>query len=422
MSARTAEARPLTDDAQPSPWALVVETGADGMAFGPVLSMGPHDCLKCFTERRLASGSSVGVLSLQRLSHKEYDRVQDTRLCGHQIHTRGAQRFIPPAHCPRTCPTVQWHSMGTPLAVEECIGSRIGLVRRLDVLEVMPGLFTAIAIGARSIGSAGVPAVCSGTATSTERDYACRLALYEALERYAAAFWQPAHLLGRRASRGPWIRVNILGTAQRTRVEAARIFMPFRNNRGRWSGTSEGLACAASVDDALKRALAELIERRVLRELFNAPCPQADDMTIARTGAHTAIVAHVNGHFVTISLERSPSPPYLTAGFGCSTDLTAAIEKANRERLHVGAHHLLAQQGYWRTGPEPSSSLDMALERLAHDPTFADAFLARVSQTSERLRMVGMRETRHRAAVGWLDITPPDIVPFGLSVVRAIYL
>lgn len=406
-----------------SQWGIVIESDGERLAVGPVVAWPGEACLSCVAARRSASAIPVGTLSIHQLSSIEYERIKDSRLCRNQIHpVNGAQRFVPPNSCPRSCPTVRLQQSETPLPVEECIGDRIGLVQRVEVMELIPGAFTAIAFGARNLGSGGIAATCSGTATSHRREHAKRLALYEALERYAAAFWDPRQLSDVDAMDGPRVEMNILDTGQCTMVAARKVFMPFPDNSGQWSGSSEGLACGTSVQDALGRALSELIERRFLAKLFEAPMADRYDTGLASCGERCFVVEYTDGHFIAISVAWSSVPPYVIAGFGCAIEKTAAIDKANRERLHIQAHQLLALSGYWGDSHTSSSPLDLVLELLASTADFASEFLARVVQAADRFEASAKAETSDPSPTAWRDMTPPDVGAFGVAVVRAVHL
>ncbi len=424
--------------ADPPAWAMVLESrGSGDIAFGPVVALDSPDCLDCIGQRRRASQTVPGNLSLHPLSPADYARVKDTRFRSHQIHAdTGAQRFIVPNGCRNRCASKLW-PQSAPLPVEDCVGDRLGLVRELSVLEPITGTYTAIALGAATVGSAGVPTLCAGTATASTRERACRLALYEALERYAAAFWAPEDLhysdAGNEAE-GPWVNMRLLDSDASTRVLAARVYMPFRDSQGRWSGTSEGLACGDSVDDALGRAVAEVIERRAVTALLAQAADAADAADaapaapaalaapanrvgpIAAAGECTRAIAHCDGHVVAVSAAWSTAPPYVVTGFGCARNAQQAGDKARRERVHILAHQLLAQQGYWGTPPAPSSALDLALARLANEAGFAAGFLTCLQQGVPGATAGGA------GRIAWRDLTPPDLVPFGLHVVRALSL
>ena len=149
-------------------WAIVLESrGAGDVSFGPVLPLAPPECLDCLRQRRLAGAAPVGQLSLHPLSAHEYAGLHGTRFSRHQIDPAGgAQRFIPPNGCSRPCPSRQPAPPGPPLAVENCVGNRLGLVRRLEVRPVVTGTWTAIAYGAASIGSAVLRTVSVAVATA----------------------------------------------------------------------------------------------------------------------------------------------------------------------------------------------------------------------------------------------------------------
>lgn len=394
-------------------WALVTETGADGIALGPVVAPA---CLPCVRARRLASGAAPGILSLRPLSGAACDALHAAGLANHQVHpAEGAQRFIPPAACDGHC-RPRNPAPAAPLPLEDCVGNRLGLVRRVDVVQALPGLFTAIALGARSIGSAGMEAVCSGTASAPDPVFARSLALYEALERYAAAFWRAADLRDLDDPDGPRIAMHAGdgGDGRTVMVEAARVFMPFCDNRGRWGGSSEGLACGVSTGDALERATAELVERRLLDAWLALDPPGAAPP--APAGERSALVARAGAYWMAASVAWSPAPPYGAAGFGCARDPQAALAKAARERMHVAAHQLLARRGYWPQRQAPASRLDAQLLGMADERASALGFAARVCAAPACV------PAATAPAVGWRDITPPDVASFGLRVVRALAL
>lgn len=414
-----------------SAWCLLLERGADGsVALGPLLPANAERCWRCFQRRRQASARPLGTPSLSVLSQVEFERLANTRLRHHQIHpVDGVQRFIPPPGCPSGCVLRAEPQASLPLV--QCVGNRLGPIKRVDLLQVLPGWWTAWAVGADTLCSAGMPGLGHGSASAPDAAQAERLALFEALERYAAGFWRtrpraspppqghagPGQGSATTPPVGPWVAVQVLNRKTRVWVPAAQVYLPFCDERGQWHANSEGLACGDGPADALQRALCELLERRFLRpelEAFlaaTAPAPAAlageihtnppgaaaaKGRPAAGSGAQTQRWRSANAgscgpsskgritlrlgtlgqHTVCASLWRQPEPPYLVVGFGCHPEPAQAAHKAARERMHVAAHVRLAL-AQAPGGPSAESLLDRSVWRVALDAQAADALLAR---------------------------------------------
>jgi hypothetical protein len=410
---------------------LVVESGpSGGPAFGPILASEEAACLGCVAARRhAASGTAVGVLRTVAISGDALPASVE-RLAEHQLWFGpgglAGDRFLPlpQCRCPRTRGGTRRRAEGD---LEELVGSRLGLIRRVWEFHGVPGLVTAVAEGAPLTGTSGLPVLAQGTATASDRAVARRLAIVEALERYAAGFWQESDL--RLVGAVPMVEASRHDDGARVWVPASRVYLPFDEANAGGSSGASGLAAGSSLADATDRAVAERVERNVIGRFLDGdvgtrrlPAP-ADDVPDAdlHAGAIDVLLACAQGHYVCAALVAGGREvPHATIGFGAARRLEQALAKARAERLHVEAHmRRLAGEKPVRLPAEAST-----VDRLVHGLAFGspDALLraAGLAAAPFLRRPPTLRgDTRGLAIV---DVTTSDLRRFGLSVVRAVNL
>lgn len=423
---------------------LVVETGPDGrQALGPLLPGAPSPCLDCLLQRRRASERALGTWRLMPLDATQFERLRDARLWGRRLSPEGvAERLLCCRPWGQSCPLDGY--LGAALLPDDAVGPCLGLIAQVHTERWVAGHVTCTARGSGAVGGAGLALHAHGTATASDPKRAYRLAVFEALEHHAAGVWQAADLAheapaqGRVLGSGPWVRAQGLVTGEPVWVPAGRVYMPFPDGQGGYQGHSDGLACGLSVHDARRRAVAELLERRVVDRLWShlAPWAVADALCSRQTDAGVeriwqGVIARPMGHSVALCLQASEAgPPYGWVGFGCDADDTSALAKAQREAVHVLAHmrRLVARPDglHALEAHAALSTMDRRVLALAFEPGLAQRWLlclrAWAMQWDAPDPVPEESAGGYARHLAWRDITPPDVRRLGLSVVRAVWL
>jgi len=256
-----------------------------------------------------------------------------------------------------------------------------------------------------------------------------------------------------------WVRGCLLGSGEAVLVPASLTYMNFVGAGGRERfgfPNSNGLAGGTDVASAVLAGLCELVERDafVITWLTRRPAPRIDFSESA------GIASEIRRHYerfgietvafdlttdlqipvvMAVGIDRSGSRPAATVGLGCNLDPKTALDRAVMEVVQV------------RTGLVPryrGAQAPASIERyedvrtlqdhaaLAADPGRLPEFdfllrgpatrklaemedhdrgdvAANLSICRERLEAAG-------CTVAYVDLTMPDLEPFGLRIVRAI--
>lgn len=409
------------------------------VAFGPVVPQ--LVCLDCFALRRQASGEPLGKLDALPMDETQARRLRHTQLWDHQMaEGRHPQAFLPPADCDRAC------GIGASCRtwdVVRAVGTHTGLIRDIRVFSSVAGNWTAIAHGASTLGSAGVPVLCQGTATAQEPDEARSLALYEALERYCAGFWSVDELRPRSQTAtseapdcgvqdvGMNVAMHTLESAGQVWVPAEHVYVPYAWNGRFHDGDSVGLACGSSEADALERAVNEVIERWIvmpwlthtLRHTGGSHPWEVPKLHpgVEQVGMIATVQLGPTDRHVAAAIRTQSEAPFCAVGFGCHPDQDQALHKASAEATHVQAHMRLLARLTWPDGqPHPMrrGGLDTRLHAIAFDYALAARVQAGLHEAS-RGPLVPVHQMA-RGDVLWRNITTADVGDLGLTVVRAL--
>ncbi|UXH76371.1 YcaO-like family protein [Roseateles amylovorans] len=411
-------------------WHMVKECGPEPgrIAFGPFLPQA--SCLACFAARRQASGLAVGQLSVLRVPGGDIVHWRDSALWDHQMMPDAQpQPFIAPATCGMDC---GGRATRAPRSHLDAVASRTGLIREVQMVQATPGHWTALARGAWTIGSAGVPVLCNGTATSCDANDARDRAIYEALERYCAGFWRADELQAAPVETGrdgatasaPLVRVRPLDGGRAVLAPADRVYLPFAHEGQFHHGDSVGLACGRSEHDARERAVDEVIERwvidpwlRMARSMsphppLDRPAPDGLAVVVAR------VALGATWRHVAVAMYAADRPPFGALGFGCHSSAQQALSKARREARHVQAHMtLLAARGHPAL-ISTAEDVESTLLRAAFDEDVANRLKAALSDARHRDAVPQKALAPH--SIRWRTVSTADVRALGLEVVRAL--
>jgi hypothetical protein len=292
----------------------------------------------------------------------------DTR--DHQVRVAGgaavAHRFLPLPGC--RCPRVR-----RPAVLWDAVSERVGIVSRVREWRAH-GWRHAVARGSRLVGSGGVRVLADGRGAA-DTDRAARLvAVAEAVERYAAGWWN--HSPETRVEDGRVDAVRLTDGAP-VAVGAERVFLPYPASAAMQD--SVGLAAAESYADAVRRAMAEVIERDTFWAAMEGHAEP--DSVAAGPGGLTVVWRAGHGHLVACVATYSDATPHMTLGLGAE--------------IGVGA-----------------GRFDGLVTRLAGDRAFGAAVSARLSRGSAR-----PEPASDFAAV---DLTTADVRAVGIAVARVV--
>lgn len=409
-------------------WHLVKEIGpAPGqIAFGPLIRR--PECLACFSSRRQASGMDVGQLSTFPITTTGAEQLRRTLLWDHQTapHWR-PQLFIANATCRADCLEMASGRHGHLAAVAD----RTGLIRDVSMFRAIPGYWTAVARGAFTLGSAGVPVVCDGTATSVSEEDARDRAVFEALERYCAGFWNVSDLRASPApddgcgeAGRPVVTLRRLSGDGVLSVPADRVFMPFAHDAQFFDGSSVGLACGRDEEDARGRAVDEVVERRVVEPWLERAITVTGNRPVDHGGDEAAVISRVkldgSVRHVAVAMACSERAPLCAVGFGCHEDVHVAIGKARSEAMHVKAHMTLSVGAELRPQSRSENWLEVALWRSSFDADAAAAVQHSVRAAAAKACVPTSEISSDRIA--WRNVSTADVRSMGLEVVRAVYV
>lgn len=370
---------------------VLLERRQDELAVGPTFSGWMDPCLECFLKRRRASRVTLGEFDL---APGESEAVRD-----HQVIVTGAalraHRFIP-------LPTCACERATDPVELADTVSERTGLVGALVEWRA-DGWTHVVAFGSALVGSGGVRLLGDGRGSAAEAALARRVAVVEALERYAAGWWDHSDativadglVQGVRVSDGAIVA-----------LPADRVFLPYPDSDA--VQDSVGLAAAETFEVARTRAVAELIERRVFWEAVEGRC--APSSTTRATSSVVVTWEAPMGHTVACAMVRSEEGQGWGIGLGCSTHEEEAIAKARREcRLVVGA---LSGRGV----PEGADRFDKIARYLADHEDAVEWFADRLSSgTSSAADTMSFE-------IGTVDVTTGDVAAVGLRVARAVQI
>lgn len=366
---------------------VLLEQGDDGVAVGPGFAGERDPCLDCFLRRREASPTPVGELTLGP------GGTPDTR--DHQVRVAGgaavAHRFLPLPGC--RCPRVR-----RPAVLWDAVSERVGIVSRVREWRAH-GWRHAVARGSRLVGSGGVRVLADGRGAA-DTDRAARLvAVAEAVERYAAGWWN--HSPETRVEDGRVDAVRLTDGAP-VAVGAERVFLPYPASAAMQD--SVGLAAAESYADAVRRAMAEVIERDTFWAAMEGHAEP--DSVAAGPGGLTVVWRAGHGHLVACVATYSDATPHMTLGLGAALTPSEAIAKARREDRLVRGALALPEIGVG------AGRFDGLVTRLAGDRAFGAAVSARLSRGSAR-----PEPASDFAAV---DLTTADVRAVGIAVARVV--
>jgi hypothetical protein len=293
-----------------------------------------------------------------------------------------AHRFLPLPGC--RCPRER-----RPAVLWDAVSERVGIVSRVREWQAH-GWRHAVARGSRLVGSGGVRVLADGRGAA-DTDRAARLvAVAEAVERYAAGWWN--HNPETRVEDGRVDAVRLTDGAP-VAVGAERVFLPYPASAAMQD--SVGLAAAESYADAVRRAMAEVIEGHAE--------PESD---AAGPGGLTVVWRAGHGHLVACVATYSDATPHMTLGLGAALTSSEAMAKARREDRLVRGALALPEIGVG------AGRFDGLVTRLAGDRAFGAAVSARLSRGSAR-----PEPASDFAAV---DLTTADVRAMGIAVARVV--
>ena len=262
---------------------------------------------------------------------------------------------------------------------------------------------------ARTTGSGGVPVLARGAGRAATAEVAVARALAEALERYAAAFWDHSDQTTLRGSgTDALVMAHLVDVpAKAVPVPAEQVFLPYTPSAA--PQESAGLACAPDIRQAVVGAVAERIERQVF---WAAVEGSTTPVRVEPDGAVHRITWSADlDHRLVCLVRTATAPPHLTLGLGCSTDPEEAADKATREERHVRA--ALTEAGRAAVLPATRSRLDRLLLRAAQDPAAAAALLGTLVSRRPSDPVVPR-------AYAFVDLTTADLATVGMHVARAV--
>jgi ribosomal protein S12 methylthiotransferase accessory factor len=256
-----------------------------------------------------------------------------------------------------------------------------------------------------------------------------------------------------------WVRGTQLGSGEEVHLPAALVYLNFVGMGGReffTATTTSGLAGGADLPSAALRGIYELVERDafVITWLARLPVPRID------LSAATGVAAEISGSYARVGIEtlafdltndlqipvvmalaiaHDASLPAAAVGLGCDLDAAVALDRALMEVVQVRTG--LVPRFRQAQAPAPIARHEEVLTLEDH-ATFAahpanlhelDFLLApgtprRAGDLVDLGRgsveaNLGLCRERLEAAgctVALVDLTLPDLEPFGIRIVRAI--
>jgi len=250
-----------------------------------------------------------------------------------------------------------------------------------------------------------------------------------------------------------WVRGELVGGGGLVYVPAALVYMNFGGPGGRelfTPTTSNGLAGGPDLESATLAGLYEVIERDafLLTWMHRGPAKHIDldavDGPVAAARRHYArhgielhafdVTSDVGVPVaMAMTVDRTGGGPAAVVGLGCNVDGRVALERAVMEvgQVRVGAvprHrreprllaryedvHTLEDHAAFAALPEHLGEFDFLLgaTATATPPPAPTGDGPDLEVVRERLEAVG-------ATVAVVDLTQPDVEPFGVRVVRAL--
>jgi ribosomal protein S12 methylthiotransferase accessory factor len=254
-----------------------------------------------------------------------------------------------------------------------------------------------------------------------------------------------------------WVRGTRLDSGEEVLVPAALVYLNFVGMGGSeflTATTTSGLAGGTDLPAAVLRGLYELVERDafVITWLARLPVPRIDvsaatgvaaeiGRSYARVGIETLAFDLTNDLelpvVMALAIARDGSLPAAAVGLGCDLDPAVAIDRAFMEVVQVRtglvprfrqapapiARHeevrTLEDHATFAANPDNLHELDFL---LAPGTPRSMGDLVDLSQGSVEANLSHCRERLEAAGctVAFVDLTLPDLEPFGIRIVRAI--
>jgi ribosomal protein S12 methylthiotransferase accessory factor len=373
---------------------------------------------------------------------------------------------------------------------EGLVGRRTGIVRQLALVDTLDGdapLFHAGAQIANAHPYHGEHLGLGVGGCGVTREAAVISALCEGVERYAASSYGPAARgLASRRELGGALSLNpaslVRFTAQQRAfadfplapvddetklrwelgwdlasgdpclVPAFAVHLPYMLERDEplvAMGISTGLACGATLEEAVAKGLCEAVERdaMALTWVRGLTPPRVDDAVLKEEVGHVlpprdAVTAYDLTTdvglpvFMVLCRGEGPRGPLVAVGAACHPDARSALRKAAMESSQDRAYvrMLIEREPGWAPAADFANVTDFALHARLYSasPTLAQrglAFLAGNPAVTSRAQL-GAREapalpiTAALATPGIagaaVDLTPPWAAGLGLRVARVV--
>lgn len=373
---------------------------------------------------------------------------------------------------------------------EGLVGRRTGIVRQLGLVDTMDGdapLFHAGAQIANAHPYHGEHLGLGVGGCGVTREAAVISALCEGVERYAASSYGPStrgllsrRELGEALSLDPaalvrftdpqraepdfplsavddetklrWELGRDLDSGDPCFVPAFAVHLPYMLERDEplvAMGLSTGLACGATLDDAVAKGICEAVERdaMALTWVRGLTPPRVDEATVKALVGHVlpprdAVVAHDLTTdvglpvFMVICRGMGPRGPLVAVGAACHPDARLALLKAAMESSQDRAYvrMLIERDPAWAPAADFSNLTDFSLHARLYSasPALARrglAFLEGHPETITRSRFEpeGAESIPITAALkvpaisgAAVDLTPPWAASLGLRVARVV--
>jgi ribosomal protein S12 methylthiotransferase accessory factor len=256
-----------------------------------------------------------------------------------------------------------------------------------------------------------------------------------------------------------WVRGSLLGSEEPVYAPASLVYMNFAGEGGREFFTrtnTSGLAGGADLPSAVLAGIYELVERDAYMINWLARLPVA---RIDFSGSE-GIAREISRHYerfgievlafdlttdlqipvvMAVALDRSGAVPAAAVGLGCDLDPAAALDRAAMEVVQVRASLVPHLRGEEPPAPITRYEDVRSLEDHAvfaanpahlHELDHLAAGQARVRLTDlaahgrgsveDDLSLCRERLEAAGSTVAYVELTMPDLGPFGIRIVRAI--
>jgi thiazole/oxazole-forming peptide maturase SagD family component len=452
-------------DAARRPLVVVEGTSAGGIAFGPLFRSNAAGCVRCYIARRRANGGSECRPTTALTDHAADHIARSVRqivdgnalpLSDHiEIGAPGGLLRHTLFPVPRCAHCSHRPFEKRTLDLDALVSPRIGLVHQLRLVAGAPdGMIGVEAVGSRTDALGPARALNKGMAVDECEETARLRAVAESIERYCAAlpiFEMPlarSHELDGpafapsrfpntfesfdRGRRHRWMKARTLATGTEVWVPASLVYVPYLDDSddSSWPQSSVGLAVGRTIEDAVQRGIAEIVERDACLKAWRwcLPVEGIEAVPISLPGLHLSRVPTDTDFEVVVAFLEQTRFPLTSSGLAARPSLVDAARHATLEALQSRIWlEQAVQDPLTRYENPPRTMIDNAMahaswphlsasrSRWLHPPRNVAA-----APNGKHWRIAGAHNAAALADACYVDISTPDVEAAGLKVVRTL--